>query len=231
LTARQPEARVPSRREIERYEAHEAAAGWRAMSLLIRHVTEGGMPRPAPPTILPRPGEAQYGTLQVDSEIHCGMDVEYSSGMYASGGLLFTAASLAVSSAVNANNRRRAEALSRPQWRPWGRFPAIVTNQRLLLMTEQWSSYDFNRLVMLEPFPQNWSVALHYEGSYPMRLRGPWVPWMTVVICATRFNQPWPPGYVPPPHVQQFQQVQRQALPATPPADQPPQRPALPPAH
>ena len=184
------------------------------------------MPDPIAPTILPRPGEVQYGTLQVDTQVHCSMDVEYSSGMAVSGGLMFTAASLAVSSAVNSNRRRRAEELSKPQWRPWGRFPAIVTNQRLLLMIEQWNTYDFSRLVMMEPYPQHWSVALHFETVNPIMLRGPWVPWMTVVICATRFQLPWPPGYVPPPGVQQPSQAVPVQLPA-----QPPDRLALPPGR
>jgi hypothetical protein len=150
------EAGVASNKQMREWEAQEAASGWHSMTLLIRHVQQGGSPNSIAPTILPRPGELQYGTLPpVDTEIHCGMDVEYSSGMYASGGLLFTAASLAVSSAVNANNRRRAEQQARPQWRPWGRFPVVVTNRRILIMTEQWSSYGCDKLLMLEPSPQD----------------------------------------------------------------------------
>lgn len=195
------------------------------MSMLAVHVQQGGSPAPVAPTILCRPGEFQYGALPADVQIHCGADVEHSSSMYASGGLFFTAAALATSAAVNAHHRRKAEDLARPQWRPAGRFPMIVTSQRILLMTGQWVSYDFSRLVMIEPHPVNYTVLLHFESEYPIMLSGPWVPWATVVVCATLFGAPWPPGYVPP-------MAQAPVRPPAPPAlpAQPAPPPALPPA-
>lgn len=217
---------MASNKQIQQYEAEQAAAGWQSMTMLAAHVQNEGLPEPITPTIMCRAGEQQYGTLPVDAQIYCGADVEYSSGMFAAGGLLFTAATLATSAAINANNRRKAEAASKPQWRPWGRFPAIVTNQRIMLMTEQWSTYDYQRIIMIEPNPMAYSVALHFEGSYPIMLRGPWVPWATVAICATLFGRPWPPGYNPPPPVQV--PAQPQPSPVPPPAGAHP-RPALPP--
>ncbi|GAA4609898.1 hypothetical protein BJY16_007565 [Actinoplanes octamycinicus] len=188
-------------RQVEQNQEEQATAGWQAMLHLIAHVRNGGSPAVVAPTIMCRRDEVQYGALTVDAQIFCSADVEYSSSMFAAGGLLFTAATLAASAAVNANNRRKAEAAARPQWRPWGRFPAIITNQRLLVMTEQWSSYDYGALLMIEPHPDNYSAALHFEGANPIMVRGPWVPWATVVICAALFRQPWPPGYQPPPSV------------------------------
>jgi hypothetical protein len=204
---------MPSNRQIQQYEAEQTIAGWNAMSALIAHVQNGGIPARIPPTIMCRAGEEQYGTLPVDSHVYCGADVEYSSSMFAAGGLFFTAATLAASAAVNANKRRKAEAESRPQWRPWGRFPAIITNQRLMLMTEQWSTYAYSALIMIEPNPMNYSLSLHFEGAYPIMIRGPWVPWATVAICATLFGKPWPPGYNPPPPVQVPSQPQPSQIP------------------
>lgn len=194
--------------QVQQQQAEEVLDAWRAMEHLVTHVRSGGVPARVAPTILCRAGEEQRGTLPVDAQVYCGADVEYSSSMYASGGLLFTAASLAVSAAVNANQRHKAEAAARPQWRAWGRFPAIVTNQRLLLMTEQWTSYHYPALLMIEPNPLNYAVALHFEGANPVLLRGPWVPWATVAICATLFRAPWPPGYQPPPQLSGPQQPQ-----------------------
>lgn len=214
---------MPNNNHIQQYEAEQAVAAWHSMTQLIAHVQNGGAPARIAPTIMCRPGEEQYGTLPVDAQIYCGADVEYSSSMFAAGGLFFTAATLAASAAVNASNKRKAEAASRPQWRPWGRFPAIVTNQRLLLMTEQWSTYEYGALIMIEPNPANYSVALHFEGAYPIMLRGPWMPWATVAICATLFGKPWPPGYNPPPPFQapqQPQQPQSQIPVQQPPAQQ-----------
>jgi hypothetical protein len=186
----------------KQYEAEQAAAGWHALGMLIDHVQRGLPPVGTAPTILCRPGEEQYGTFAAAAQIHCGADVEYSSGMFAAGGLLFTAAALATSAAVNASNRRKAEAASRPQWRSLGQLPVIVTNQRLLLLTEQWTSYGYAGLLMVQPDPMSYGVVLHFEGAYPLMLHGPWVPWATVLICATMFRRPWPPGYVPPPQLQ-----------------------------
>ena len=165
----------------------------------------------------------QYGTLPVDMSIFCGADVEYSSSMFAAGGLFLTAASLAASAAINANNRPKAQAAAGPQWRPMGRLPAIVTSQRLLLMAGQWCSYYHDHLLMIEPNPLGYSVALHYKRTEPIMLHGPWVPWATVAICASRWGTPWPPGFVPPPQLQAVAQPQPQVLPA--------QRPQLPPGQ
>ena len=187
---------------MQQAEAEHAAAGWHSMTLLIARVQAQQPPPPTPPTIACRPQEVQYGTLPVDLSVYCGADVEYSSSMFAAGGLFLTAASLAASAAINSNNRRKAQAAAAPQWRPTGRFPAIITNQRLLLMAGQWTSYYHDHLLMIEPNPLGYSVALHYEGTEPIMLHGPWVPWATVAMCASRWRTPWPPGFVPPPQVQ-----------------------------
>jgi hypothetical protein len=68
-----------------------------------------------------------------------------------------------------------------------------------------------------------------------MRLRGPWVPWMTVVICAVLFHQPWPPGYQPPPSLHTALTPRsawvppQQQLPTQQRPQPPVERPALPP--
>lgn len=211
-------------RQTQQAEAEQAAAGWHSMTLLIARVLANQPPPAVPPTIACRPQEMQFGTLPVNMSIFCGADVEYSSGMFAAGGLLFTAASLAASAAINANNRRKAQAAAAPQWRPTGTFPAIVTNQRLLLMAGQWSSYYHDHLLMMEPNPLGYSVALHYERVEPIMLHGPWVPWATVAICASRWGTPWPPGFVPPPQLQPAVQPPP-AQPMHLPAQQQPQLP------
>ncbi|MBW6438718.1 hypothetical protein KZ829_33820 [Actinoplanes hulinensis] len=193
---------MPGFREIQQQEAEQIAAGWKSMVGMIEHLSAGRPVQPVQPTIMCRPGEEQYGTLPVDVSLYCGADYSYSGGTFASGGLLFTAAAMAAGAAYHANQRRKAEEASRPQWRPWGRFPAIVTNRRVLLMIEQWSSYELEHLLMIEPSPMQYSVALHFEGSYPIMLRGPWVPWATVTLCGAMFGKPWPPGFVPPPELQ-----------------------------
>ncbi|MEU8082668.1 hypothetical protein AB0B57_03415 [Micromonospora sp. NPDC049101] len=206
--------------QMQQAEAEQAAAGWHSMTLLIARVQAGQQPLATPPTIACRPQEVQYGTLPVNMSIFCGADVEYSSSMFSAGGLFLTAASLAASAAVNANNRRKAQAAAAPQWRLMGRFPAIVTSERLLVMAGQWSSYYHDHLLMIEPNPLGYSVALHYERTEPIMLHGPWVPWATVAICASRWGTPWPPGFVPPPQLQAVVRPPAQVMPSQRPPDQ-----------
>ena len=37
------------------------------------------------------------------------------------------------------------------------------------------------------------------RGAPALLLRGPWVPWMTVVLCSELFGTAWPPGPAPVP--------------------------------
>jgi hypothetical protein len=96
--------------QLQQAEAEQAAAGWHSMILLIARVLAKQPPPAVPPTIACRPQEEQYGTLPVTMSLFCGADVEYSSSMFAAGGLFFTAASLEDSAAINANNKRKAQA-------------------------------------------------------------------------------------------------------------------------
>ena len=71
---------------------------------------------------------------------------------------------------------------------------AVITNLRLVVGEEipLWA------ITRIRPGTASWSVALEIRGRQdPLVLSGPWVPWMSVVICAELYNMPWPPGYEP----------------------------------
>ena len=71
---------------------------------------------------------------------------------------------------------------------------AVITNLRLIAGEEipLWA------ITRIRPGTASWSVALEIRGRRePLVLSGPWVPWMSVVICAELYNMPWPPGYEP----------------------------------
>ncbi|MDR7275408.1 hypothetical protein [Catenuloplanes atrovinosus] len=217
-----PEVLV-STRERAQAEALEAQRGWAAMNSLIEVVNRGGRPYAISPSIMTRPGESQFGALAADVSAFHGMDVEYSTGGYMfGGGLMFVAAGMLAGAANDARKRRRAEQQARPQWRPLGTAPVAITDQRLLVMIEnQWRSCELRSLVSMQPDLGDWSVVMHFEGTPPMMLRGPWIPWLTVAISALMFGRPFPPGFLPPvaPHPQ---------IHGAPPV---PARPALPPGH
>ena len=160
------------------YSKDQIDAGWRSMSMLVRHVQRGGHPAAVTPTIALNSGEKQYGSFLVDVQAYFSTKVDYSSSIFAGGGLFFTGHS----------TEKQAG------WREKGRTAAIVTSQRLLLGDV---AYDFRSLILVQPDPLDWSVNLYFQGAQPIMLRGPWVPWMTVVMCAELYGSPWPPGHIP----------------------------------
>jgi hypothetical protein len=168
----------PSEVPTRAYNAEQTDAGWRSMSMLVRHVQRGGHPAAVAPTAELQTGEKQYGSFLVDVAAYFSTTVDYSSSIFASGGLFFTGHSTETQAG----------------WRYGERRAAIVTSQRLLLGVE---AYDFRSLILIQPNPLDWSVNLYFQGAQPIMLRGPWVPWMTVVMCAELYGSPWPPGHTP----------------------------------
>ncbi|MEV8510627.1 hypothetical protein AB0368_38160 [Actinoplanes sp. NPDC051475] len=157
-------------------------AGWRSMSLLARFVQRGGHPAPVTPTIALSVGEKQYGAFPANALSYFSPEVDYSSSIFASGGFFFTESSTA----------------TRCGWRHEGRQTVTLTSQRLVLRgADRAHAYDFRTLILIQPNPLDWSVNLYFQGAQPMMLRGPWVPWMTVVMSAELYGSPWPPGPVP----------------------------------
>ncbi|MBU2667781.1 hypothetical protein KOI35_30140 [Actinoplanes bogorensis] len=71
---------------------------------------------------------------------------------------------------------------------------AVVTNLRLIVGDEipLWA------ITAIRPGAMPWSVALEVRGrDVPLVLSGPWVPWMSVVLCAELYGTAWPPAFAP----------------------------------
>ena len=67
---------------------------------------------------------------------------------------------------------------------------AIVTNQRLIVGEE----IPLRAIARVRPGP-DWDLTLEVHGrALPLVLRGPWVPWLSVVICAELYGTPFPPA-------------------------------------
>ncbi|MFI5496725.1 hypothetical protein [Actinoplanes sp. NPDC051859] len=161
-------------------------AGWRSMSLLARLVQRGGHPAAVAPTVALHPDEDEYGAFPVDRLAYFAADVDYTSGIFASGAYFFT------------SNGSATQGRTRAGWRRVGRQAATITSQRLVLRGDDGEQeYEFRDLIMIQPNPLDWSVNLYFQGAQPMMLRSPWVPWMTVVMSAELYGSPWPPGHIP----------------------------------
>jgi hypothetical protein len=62
---------------------------------------------------------------------------------------------------------------------------AVITNQRLVLNGE---TLPLRSILRVRQELADWSVVLDRAGRAPVRLTGPWVPWMSVVICAELYG-------------------------------------------
>lgn len=152
------------------------------MALLARLVQRGGHPAPVTPTLALAAGEKQYGAFPADVSAYFSTDVDYSSSIFASGGFFFTGSSRE----------------DRAGWRFQGRQAVTITSQRLVLGEgDDARAHEFRSLILIQPNPLDWSVNLYFQGAQPLMLRGPWIPWTTVVMSAELYGSPWPPGAVP----------------------------------
>lgn len=89
-----------------------------------------------------------------------------------------------------------------------GRVLAVVTSRRLILGTDE---HRLAAITSIEPAAAAWAVTLRFRLSDPVTLRGPWVPWLSVVLCAEVHGTASPPGYASLPELRV--PVQRFALP------------------
>jgi hypothetical protein len=90
----------------------------------------------------------------------------------------------------------------RPQEKQYGWFPvtvegasrriAVITSQRLIVGDE----YALSEISDMRL--DGWSVSLRVKEQ-TLALSGPWVPWMSVVICAELYGTPAPPATIPAP--------------------------------
>ena len=73
-----------------------------------------------------------------------------------------------------------------------GRQLAVITNRRLIVGAQD---HLLARITSIEPDPAEWSVTLRLRNAEPVTLCGPWVPWLSVVLCAEVHGTASPPGY------------------------------------
>ena len=73
-----------------------------------------------------------------------------------------------------------------------GRQLAVVTSHRLILGGEE---KKLTAVTSIEPDPAGWTLTLRFRNADPVTLTGPWVPWLSVVLCAGLHGTAFPPGY------------------------------------
>jgi len=86
----------------------------------------------------------------------------------------------------------------RPGEKQYGWFPvvvddgvrriAVITSRRLIVGPDEYDISDLS----LTPIPGEWAVVVR-GANRTVKLSGPWIPWMTVVVCAELYGTPGPP--------------------------------------
>ena len=78
-----------------------------------------------------------------------------------------------------------------------GRRVVVITNLRLIVGDTE---IPLCAILKIRPITGEWSVAFDVRGQdEPLVLSGPWVPWLSIVICTELYGAAWPPVMVPAP--------------------------------
>ncbi|WP_306214620.1 hypothetical protein [Actinoplanes sp. RD1] len=170
------------------------------MWLLARFVQRGGHPAAVAPTVELRAGEKQYGAFPADVLSYSSDGVYVGGGLFWGGGIGTADETTGPTEAVEQPEGHAPEPTGEDCWQPRGRHGVTVTSERLILTSPRGGGaeeHDFRDLILIQPNPLDWSVNLYFQGAQPIMLRNPWIPWMTVVLCAELYGSPWPPGQIP----------------------------------
>jgi hypothetical protein len=165
---------------------HEWAAGWDGAVHLYRHLVNGGIPEEVTTSLLLAPGEHAYADLTLGYARFYGMDVTYrqTSGFFL-GSPLFVAAGLAFNAAGNSLAKRRAEAQAAPQWREHCPARVVVTTYCTMCFAHgRWLRFPHSSAVDFNADMLNGVCYLICNGTEPLQLTGPQIPWLTVLLAS-----------------------------------------------
>jgi hypothetical protein len=71
-----------------------------------------------------------------------------------------------------------------------GRELTVITDRRLILGADQ---RPLAAITSIEPDPAGYAMTLRFRNAEPVHLRGPWVPWLGVVLSALLHGTAFPP--------------------------------------
>jgi hypothetical protein len=195
---------------------------------LYERVVAGGALQSVQTSLLLNPGEVPYADLVLEYARYYAMTVPYGTQrtlLFGSAPLF--AAGLLLDAAANGAAKRQAAAAAATQWRDIHLTRIALTNQRILALVEgTWLVFWHSAMLDVWPDPQHWAWFAAYNGSEPLRLRGPWAPWLSVVVGAIVCGREWLAGH---PEFAAFRRPQIVDADATSLSQAPTPRPALPP--
>lgn len=158
-------------------------AGWRAARDLANRLAGGhGLPRLSAGSL----GLGEVAHIRVDAQAQqfCAAEVDYEErGFLAFGGFAVLAASAAVSAIGNRRRRADAAAASVPQWRWLGPGGVVATDRRVIVGDPMAGlSVWYPAVHQIVPDLAQRQMGLHADGHHPMRVTGPWAPYLAVAV-------------------------------------------------
>lgn len=105
------------------------------------------------------------------------------------GSPLFVAAAVALGTAANRREQRRARAMSGPQWRSHGRAQVLVSaTGTWLVQGDQWRSYPHTAVICYELVDGGATMQFVAGGFVPLRLVGPAVYVHAVLLAYAQYG-------------------------------------------
>jgi hypothetical protein len=176
------------------HQAHPAIAQGAGNELSAAMSAGQGLPRLVSPVALGRGevlharGDAmawRFEAVDVLYEQHCG---------FALGGPVVYGLFAGAKAVANQRARTAAEREAAPQWRQLGHLPILATSHRLLVFHEgAWASVWYAGISGMRSAPVEGLLELTFHDDPPYALRGPWVPYLAVVV-ASALATPVPPA-------------------------------------
>lgn len=179
----------------------EDIRAWDSARALFRRLSAGDPIQPGAKTIRLKPDERQYSDTGMEYARYRPHGVASTGDAVLAGGPLYGAAGIVAAGVTAADipdpvTRQRIEATAAAQWGEVIPARVVLTDRRLVYqLYGRWSSFALNAIVDVLPNPVMRLVVLTFETMEPMRLRGPWAPWVGVALCKLVFDAPWPPGF------------------------------------
>lgn len=168
------------------------ADGWHRAVELHRWLGEGNALQPQPQQyFIPQPGERYFCTVGARLHLYTDMTVEYSQSMFVAGrGWTGMAVTAGASMLFNKMRKERARREAAAQWRDFGETVVHITDHRLVMRIEQTLESLWYGAAMSEFAPcwEQYAVEIGVDGAPPLRLVGPSVPYLSVMVCSLLFG-------------------------------------------
>lgn len=175
-----------------RADAAHYETGWNSAVELASWLRSGGALPTSRSSLVLQQGEVLHCQVEVELAGFWSQDTSYTSDAMVFGATWKGLAATAGASMLwNSRQRRKAEAEGLAQWRGLGNGLVSVTSHRLFFPADGqmlWWSMD-GGIISFEPIWSQYLAVIHGENSAPISVRGPAVPYLSVLLNYLLFDE------------------------------------------